>query len=213
MHDKAKKHNETTPAARNMHHGRDRPLSQWARCEKDPEKLAEFRQWAFDTLKRANTGDREALAELAQECSQWPEDILDKFTDLTKIVQAMIFRKMFPDQDGSRLLMQEKVDRLRAALFPAGGDRLEKLLVEVVVMCWAQVHRAELEEVRGQSELSDRPEMLRYLSSCTDRAYRRLLSAARTLAVVRKLTRSNEVGASFSANDPEADCITTVTGK
>jgi hypothetical protein len=89
---------------------------------------------------------------------------------------------------GENLLLKEAVPRklelLRAELSGPNPTPLERLLVERIVVCWLQVHHAEIRFAQAQDLSLDQGD---YFQRCIDRAHKRYLSAIKTLATVRKL--------------------------
>ena len=76
------------------------------------------------------------------------------------------------------------MELLRAELLGPTPTPLERLLVERVVACWLQVQDADVRYAQAKNPsfaLGD------YLQRRMDRAHKRFLTAARTLALVRRL--------------------------
>jgi len=63
---------------------------------------------------------------------------------------------------------------------------LERLLADRIVLCWLQVHYADIVCARVQGGTVQQRE---YYQRCQERAQRRYLSAIRSLACVRRLLR------------------------
>jgi len=159
----------------------------WLECRAEPEKLPEFCAWVEDLLRRAKAGDEGALAELRRECASWPEHVLDQFLDVARNVQRLIIEKLAGRDETAKVLIYEKAKRLSESLSKESAGPLEKLLSEAVVACWLQTVRTEIQEMLASTSGQASLRTLRYLGSCTDRAYRRLAIMARSLAAVRRL--------------------------
>ncbi len=85
----------------------------------------------------------------------------------------------------ARELMARELDRLAADLAGPEPTALERLLGRRAALCWLAVHQYETTYAR------DAPDLTLGQSDCQqrriDRAHRRLLSALRTLAAVRRV--------------------------
>lgn len=96
--------------------------------------------------------------------------------------------------------LERKVAELRRDLTPEPSTRLERLVIDRVVLCWLQVYQADgiaaQELARGVTF-----EALEFHQRRQDRAHRRYLAALKTLATVRKVT--SETKALTEADLPE----------
>jgi hypothetical protein len=95
----------------------------------------------------------------------------------------------------SRGLYRTKLAALRAELAGPQPSRLERLLVERVVACWLQVYHADaIAAQAGSITLAEGD----YNQRRQDRAHRRLMSAVKTLATVRRLALPTLVAVSVT---------------
>ena len=138
------------------------------------------------TLLRAQAGDAGALPQLRQ--------LLDERPDLWKEVGDLAWHAreaMVALAAGQSLLVKESVrrrlDELQAELAGPAPSPLEKLLVERVVVCWAQAYLADLDALG-----KDRAGTLQasFSQRRQSAAQARYLAAAKQLAVVRKLCKA-----------------------
>jgi hypothetical protein len=136
-------------------------------------------------LLRAQQGDQTVLPQLRELLDNRPE-LWRQFGDLADHARDALLRLA----GGQSLLFRESVVRrmeeLRAELAGPEPSPLEKLLVERIVLCWAQSYAADVsatEQTRGGS-----PDSSLALKRQTA-AQNRYLSAIRQLATVRRLLR------------------------
>ena len=157
-------------------------MSTRKQTEKAPLKDKEKAIHEIIRLRRlADKGDEKAMAELREELNARPYlwEVGNVATQaeiaLTKVITG-----------GSKVLKEatnKKLADLKDELMGPAPTPLERLLVARVVVCWLQVHHADMIEAQNFQKV----ELGGYLQDRLDRAHRRYLSAIRTLAQVRRL--------------------------
>ncbi len=129
----------------------------------------------------ADRGDEKAMVELREELNARPYlwEVGNMATQaeiaLTEVITG-----------GSKFLKEatnKKLDDLKDELMGPAPTPLERLLVARVVVCWLQVHHADMIDAQNFQKV----DFGGYLQDRLDRAHRRYLSAIRTLAQVRRL--------------------------
>ena len=147
----------------------------------DPAEVQSLRS----LVKRAEHGDRQALAEVREKFDAVPA-AWEPFGNIAAHAQRAWIRL----SAGSNPLVDEAIrrtsDRLREDLLGDASSPLERLLVDRVVACWVQLHFADQQAVAAM-EAHDSIARCEYWQRQQDRAHRRYLSAIRTLAQVRRL--------------------------
>jgi hypothetical protein len=136
-----------------------------------------------DLIQRAQQGDESTLAQL-QEVMKSPTAVacfggyLAKTLEMTVVTRAA----------GKNLPFQEAILRqlqaLREDLASSKASPLEKLLVDRIVCCWLLLYDAETCYHQAKDMTIPQGD---YHQRRIDRLHRRLLSAVRMLAVVRRL--------------------------
>jgi hypothetical protein len=147
----------------------------------DPEAMERLRQ----LLGRAEHGDPSSLPEVRRALDASPE-VWRRYGDLAAQARASWVRLVA----GTNALMEEalsrQLDEREAELGAGTASPLEKLLLSRVVSCWLQVEYADA----GHAQLKGvGPAVQEAALRHQESAQRRLLAAAKQLAVVRKLLR------------------------
>jgi len=156
----------------------------------------------WELVRLANEGEEAAIAKLREELRGKNADaLLSICCDLAFQAEKSILSVYLGEQIGSRLLMQEKLTRMRAEFGWDGAPKLERVLIERIVQTWLSVNLAEISNAQaakcsvGQAKFNQER---------IDRAQQRHLSAIKTLAVVRKmaLPLRVEIKAEVSVAEP-----------
>jgi hypothetical protein len=134
-------------------------------------------------LLRAQEGDSTALPELRDLLQNRPE-LWKQLGDLVAHCEEAILNLAA----GRSLLAKESIrncmDQLRAEIGGPKPTPLERLLVDRVVLCWAQMHLGDLDSVqKAQAGQAHRVDVERRLAGLQAR----YLASIKQLAVVRKL--------------------------
>ena len=134
-------------------------------------------------LKRAERGDQSVLPAL-RELLDKNEELWQNYGDLAAQAEGSLIQLAA----GSNLLLAEsllrKTESLKAELAGPAAPPLERLLAARVVACWLQTSYFDILLAQAR-EIN--PVRARALQQQQDAAHRRQLSAAKTLATVRKL--------------------------
>jgi hypothetical protein len=140
---------------------------------------------AIDVLARAQKGDRAAVTELQRLIETAP----DLWTDLGDLARQA--RLAWLDLIGAGVsplsnATTQAMTALHLDIVGPAPTTLERLLADRIVLCWLQVHYADIVCARAQD---GRLQQREYYQRCQERAQRRYLAAIRSLACVRRLLR------------------------
>jgi hypothetical protein len=134
-------------------------------------------------LKRARAGDASTLPAV-RELLRHPEAIGAFGGDLAQQAELSLVQAASGDDLAFREALLRKTALLREELQGPSPTPLERLLVERVVACWLQVQDADIRYAQAKNPSLAQGD---YLQRRIDRAHKRFLTAARTLALVRRL--------------------------
>jgi hypothetical protein len=146
--------------------------------EEPPQNLAEFRRF----LDRARAGDEATLPALRNLLSD-PAYVDRLGGDLARQAEWSLIEAAAGKDLAIKEALKCKLDLLRAEQLGPDPTALERLLVERVVACWLQVQEADIRTAQAK-DLSLK--WADFYQKRMDRAHRRFLSAAKTLATVRR---------------------------
>jgi hypothetical protein len=137
-----------------------------------------------DLLQRAQAGDASALAPL-RDCVE-RAGLWEQLGDLSWHAEEALLNAAA----GTDLLVKEAMRchlaQLRDELTGEAPTPLERMLIDRLVLCWAMAHVADVEaQAKDRGADTQGPHFQRR----QDAAHKRLLSAAKQLALVRKLLR------------------------
>jgi hypothetical protein len=138
---------------------------------------------AEEVVQRARAGDRSVLPQLQALLQEHPE-LWARYGDVA--AQALAAWVVLAAGDDLLLLesLRRRLDALQEELLAEGSSPLEKLLVGRLVACHLQVEHADA--LAAQSRTAG-PAARRALLQRQESGQRRLLAAARTLALCRRL--------------------------
>jgi hypothetical protein len=138
-----------------------------------------------EVVARAHQGDPTVLPQLEQLLNDRP-DLWRWAGDLA----AHARESLLGLASGSSLLVREsirrKMDELAAGLAESLDSPLERLLVERVVLCWVQVHLADLDAIAQDQGAAPRAAQARQRQTSAQKRY---LQAIKVLAGVRRMLR------------------------
>jgi hypothetical protein len=136
-------------------------------------------------LERAQAGDRSVLPQLRQFLDERPE-VWRQAGDLGWHAREALLDLASAGGLLARESMGRKMNELAAEVGGPSPGPLERLLVERLVLCWAESYLADLDAVRqGRLATPLGAHVLRRQGA----AQRRFLQAAKALATVRKLLK------------------------
>lgn len=95
-----------------------------------------------------------------------------------------LVRRLSDGSPARRDAVNKTIDTWRAELLGPDPSPLERLLVDRILVCWLQVQAADRDCLAAEKLPAKQAD---YRQRTRDRAHRRLLSAVKTLATVRKL--------------------------
>jgi len=137
-------------------------------------------------LRRADTGDRQAIAALRGECAAAPALWRD-FGDLVWQARAKLLRRIAGQNDIVAEAISREVAALRRAWVGEHPTPLETALGERIVANWLYLHYVEAQYMQALGDLTDEGEM--WHCRRVEQAERRYLRAIRELAQVRTIQR------------------------
>lgn len=142
-----------------------------------------------DVVTRARRGDRDALPELRELLRRHP-DVVEKVGDLAQHAQQAWLEVLTKrDHDGTTdLVAQEAIsqraERLRCEIAGQNPTALESLVVSRIVLCWMQIHHAD---VAAAAAAIATPRVLETIVRRQERLARILKSSIDQLAHLRRL--------------------------
>jgi hypothetical protein len=138
-----------------------------------------------EVVALAHQGDPAVLPQL--------QELLDQRPDLWRWagdLAAHARESLLGLASGNSLLVREsirrKMDELASGLEESSGSPLERLLVERVVLCWVQVHLADLDAIAQDQGATPRATQARQRQNATQKRY---VQAIKALASVRRMLR------------------------
>ena len=135
-------------------------------------------------LQRAQAGDPAVLSELRELLNARPA-LWRQLGDLGSHVEEVLLGLAAGKSLLARESIRRRLDELRAELAGPAASPVETLLVNRVVICWAQVHLADLEAAQKPKAGPQGAHAERRQSG----AQARYLAALKMLTLVRKLAR------------------------
>lgn len=116
---------------------------------------------------------------------RWPT-VFEDMGDMARQVQSSLVNKM--SNSGKALLTKDRIQShlrlMQQDLAGPAPDPLERLLVERILTCWLEVQWYDYLYISSDNIALDLGE---YYQRRQDRAHKRLLSAVKTLAQIRRL--------------------------
>lgn len=167
----------------NRRQGRRQPdaRNSAARGAANPDAAPNYEELFRQLVARANQGDSEALKRLRRFLDVNPQ-LWDKFGDLTALAERAWIELLA----GSNQLVAESVKRtvakLKSDLAGQHPTRLEELLIQHLAACHLAVQHAELQ---AASPATGSLEQAGFRLKRAESAQKRLLSATKTLALLR----------------------------
>ena len=139
-----------------------------------------------DTVKKANSGDKQSLAILRRELAgENANAIIDQAGNLASSLEKSTLDVMLGvQQQGTRIILQKKLERMRAEFGWSESPKLEQILIERICQTWLYLHWLELADAQSKDRAID---LAKHESERIERAERRHLNAVKMLATVRKL--------------------------
>ena len=153
---------------------------------KPTKKLTDEDRTRLTTLaNKAQKGDRKALAEASEMLTE--HQLWHVVGDMGRYAQEAWLDATAGSNPLARKALEEQLRELRNGLRDAGDSPLERVLIDRLVACWLQANYADWQHgaliKKGSYTFAEG----RYNEERQDRAHRRLLQAAKTLATVRRL--------------------------
>ncbi len=140
-------------------------------------------QVLMDLSRRAEKGDAQAMSELRKTLLH--NDIWDCLANMVAFTEEAQIKLITGDNQDFAGSIKRQVAKLKAELGGHTCTPIERLIVDRIAVCWLQANYADTIYAQNMKGLSIR--WGDYFQRQQDRANRRLLSALRSLASVRKL--------------------------
>ncbi|MBX3421532.1 MAG: hypothetical protein KF752_08250 [Pirellulaceae bacterium] len=139
-----------------------------------------------ETVKKANSGDKQSLAILRRELvGEHANAIIDFVGNLANSLEQSTLNAMLGDgQQGTRLVLLRRLEQMRTELGWNESPKLERILIERVCQTWLYLHWLEMVDAQSMNRSIDR---VKYESERVERAECRHLRAVKMLATVRKM--------------------------
>ena len=139
-----------------------------------------------ELMKKAEKGDKKVLPEIREILEQSPE-LPWRFANLAGLAERFFIDRLSKDKDlATKEVMECQLAAMREEIAGENPSTLERLLAERVVATWLQIQLFEGLYARGMFK-GGTISQGNYEQKRLDQAYRRHLSAIRTLAQIRKL--------------------------
>ena len=135
-------------------------------------------------VERAAKGDQSALPAVREMFDRLPR-LWQEAGDLARHAEGAIAKVITGDDVYFREALCRKVEALRSELAGPDCTPLERVLVDRIVLCWLHAHYADAIYAQDMGDATF--QLGDYRQRRQDRTHRRLLSAVRTLALVRRL--------------------------
>ncbi len=145
----------------------------------------------WDLIRTANQGSDQALSALRKELSGPNANLLiSTCGDLAYQAQEALLQGMVGESPGFKAIFREALQQQREDLGWHQCSKLERMLIDRVVLTWLYLHLAEMAnaQLANQSNAQSKYQELRI-----DRASKRHLAAIKSLANVRKLATAERV--------------------
>jgi hypothetical protein len=140
----------------------------------------------MELVKKAEKGNMKAVPEI-REILRDNSDLAGRFMDLGRVAEWHFIEWMSKDKDlASRELLTHQLANMRAEIAGENPSSLERLLAERIVATWLQIQVFEGVYAMNMSK-SMTITQGEYHQKRLDQAYKRHLSAIRTLAQIRKM--------------------------
>ncbi len=156
----------------------------------------------WELVRQGNQGDEPAIAKLREELHGPNADVLVRICgDLAFQAEESILNVYLGGQKGNRVIIQEKLTRMRTEFGWDGAPKLERVLIERIVQTWLSVNFAEIANAQAtKCSISQ----AKFNQERIDRTHKRHLSAIKTLALVRKmaLPMRVDIKAEVSVSEP-----------
>ena len=152
----------------------------------ETQAIANAEIYLVDTVKKANSGDKQSLAILRRELvGENANALIDIAGNLANSLEQSTLNVMLGDQQqGIRIVLLKKLDRMRAELGWNESPKLERILIERVCQTWLYLHWLEMADTQSKNRSID---LVKHESERIERAERRHLRAVKMLATIRKM--------------------------
>jgi hypothetical protein len=152
-----------------------------------PRTREESERLLLDFLERAAKGDPSTQAGLrAMLRGPIGAPLVEAYGNLASAAERAVIASAVGDNHVAREAIQAKLEALRAELAGPDAAPLERLLAERVVLCWLQLHHADVCAAEVGDQVVPRGDFHQRRQS---RAQARYLAAIKALVTVRKLLR------------------------
>ncbi len=118
-------------------------------------------------------------------------NVIDIAGNLANSLEQSTLNVMLGDQQqGTRIVLLKKLDRMRAELGWNESPKLERILIERVCQTWLYLHWLEMVDTQSKNRSID---LVKHESERIERAERRYLRAVKMLATIRKMATAKQI--------------------
>lgn len=149
-----------------------------------PARVEKARDRFEDLNRKAAAGDQAAMLEVCDALQRAPE-LIEKAGNVSAAATAELIRLVSGEPPWRQQATQFKLEELRREFAPVGP--LEAMLVERILMCWLQASYEDYQYAAMLRKGGTPWESALAQQKLAERAGRRLQSAIKSLAQVRKL--------------------------
>ena len=150
------------------------------------ERLAEL-------VEKAGKGDKNPLPEIRKILKESPE-LAWQLMDVGRVAEWRYTEMMLKEEDfGKKEVLKAQLAAMREEIAGDNPSPLERLLAERIVLAWLQIQLFEDLYASSMAKGTTTLAQGNYKQKRIDQAYKRYLSAIRTLAQIRKLSPAVQI--------------------
>ena len=150
------------------------------------ERLAEL-------VEKAGKGDKNPLPEIRKILKESPE-LAWQLMDVSRVAEWRYTEMMLKEEDfGKKEVLKAQLAAMREEIAGDNPSPLERLLAERIVLAWLQIQLFEDLYASSMAKGTTTLAQGNYKQKRIDQAYKRYLSAIRTLAQIRKLNPAVQI--------------------
>ena len=157
-----------------------------AMTKKEKEAHRDTVERLEELVEKAGKGDKKPLPEIRKILKESPE-LAWQLLDVSRVAEWRYTEMMLKEEDfGKKEVLRNQLAAMREEIAGDNPSPLERLLADSIVLTWQQIQLFEDAYASSMSE-SMTIAQSNYHQKRIDQAYKRHLSAIRTLAQIRKL--------------------------
>ena len=146
-----------------------------------------------ELVEKAAKGDKKPLPEIRKILKESPE-LAWQIMDVSRVAEWRYTEMMLKEEDfGKKEVLRCQLAAMREEIAGDNPSPLERLLAETIVLAWLQIQLFEDLYASSMSKGATTLAQGNYKQKRIDQAYKRYLSAIRTLAQIRKLSPAVQI--------------------